>query len=60
MADNSIVYVATTGTATQVYTSLVAAPAKATPIYSYGFLFIASDKVTSATYKTGEVQYGSV
>ena len=60
MMDNSIVYVATTGTATQVYTSLVAAPAKATPIYSYGFLFIASDKVTSATYKTGEVQYGSV
>ena len=60
MADNSIVYVATTGTATQVYTSLVAAPAKATPIYSYGFLFIASDKVTSATYKTGGVQYGSV
>ena len=60
MMDNSIVYVATTGTATQVYTSLVAAPAKATPIYSYGFLFIASDKVTSATYRTGEVQYGSV
>jgi hypothetical protein len=60
MMDNSIVYVATTGTDTQVYTSLVAAPAKATPIYSYGFLFIASDKVTSATYRTGEVQYGSV
>jgi len=60
MADNSIVYVATTGTATQVYTSLVAAPSKATPIYAYGYLFIASDKVTTARYRTGEVQYGSV
>lgn len=60
MADNSIVYVATTGTATQVYTSLVAAPSKATSIYAYGYLFIASDKVTSAVYRTGEVQYGSV
>jgi hypothetical protein len=60
MMDNSIVYVATTGTATQVYTSLVAAPSKATPIYAYGYLFIASDKVTTARYRTGEVQYGSV
>ena len=60
MADNSIVYVATTGADTQVYTSLVAAPSKATPIYAYGYLFIASDKVTTARYRTGEVQYGSV
>lgn len=60
MPDNSIVYMAITGTNCQLYTSLLALPTKVTDLFVYGHLYTAGDKITSAVYRVGEVQYGSV
>jgi hypothetical protein len=59
--DNSVVYVVTLGTETIVYTSTahLAVPAMF-DVYVYCYLYASGDKVTSAEYKTGKVQYGSV
>jgi hypothetical protein len=60
-ADNSIVYVATTGKDTVVYTSGTPCPFPVSvPMFVYGQLYASGDRVTSASFETGEVQYGSV
>ena len=57
--DGSIVYVATTGTETLVYTSLLACP-KYLTFYVYGMLYASGDKVTSTQFADyGDVQYGA-
>ena len=57
--DGSIVYVATTGTETLVYTSLLACP-KYMTMYVYGLLYASGDKVTNAEFADyGDVQYGA-
>jgi len=57
---NEIVYMAITGTSSVVHTSTVPAPLKILPLYAYGFLYTAGDRLTSASITTGDVQYGSV
>jgi hypothetical protein len=57
--DGSIVYVATTGTETLVYTSLLACP-KYLTLYVYGLLYSSGDKVTATQFADyGDVQYGA-
>ena len=57
---NEIVYMAITGTSSIAHTSTVPAPLKIIPLYAYGFLYTAGDRLTSASITTGDVQYGSV
>jgi len=57
--DGSIAYVVTTGTETFVHTSSSPYPL-ATPLYIYGYLYASGDQVSSASFVTGEVNYGSV
>lgn len=57
---NEVVYVAITGTSSVAHTSTVPAPLKILPLYAYGFLYTAGDRLTSASITTGDVQYGSV
>jgi hypothetical protein len=60
-ADNSIVYVATTGQESVVYESTLMCPSPLfIDVYVYGYLYASGDKITSASFETGEVQYGSV
>lgn len=53
-----ITYVVTTGTEAIVYTSTK--PLTILNPYIYGFLYSAGDIITSSSYKTGTVEYGSV
>jgi len=59
-SSNTIVYVAITGASSVVHTSTVSTKSLLIPLYAYGYLYTAGDKITSAVFKTGEVQYGSV
>jgi len=60
-ADNSIVYVVTTEKETLVYTSnLENLFPPFIPLYVYGYLYSSGDKVLSAEFANGTVQYGSV
>lgn len=60
-SDNSVVFVVTTEKETMVYTSLnPCRQPTIIPMYIYGYLYSSGDKVTGASFKTGEVQYGSV
>jgi hypothetical protein len=60
-ANGNIVYVTTTGTETIVYTSLTPYPYPSfVDVYVYGYLYASGDQITSASFETGEVQYGSV
>ena len=56
--DNSIAYVVTAGGETLIHTSgrLSDRPGKF-PLYVYGYLYSSGDKITSAAFETGEVQY---
>lgn len=56
-ADNSIVYLVTTGAETLAHVSEV--PPTALPLYGYGYLYLAGDTLLAAGMTTGEVQYGS-
>jgi len=58
--DNVIAYMAKTDATSIVHTSTVPASSRLLPLYAYGYLYTAGDKVTSAVFKTGAVQYGSV
>jgi len=58
--DNVIVYMAKTDAVSVVHTSTVPAASRLFSLYAYGYLYTAGDKVTSAVFKTGAVQYGSV
>ena len=58
--DNVIVYMAKTDAVSVVHTSTVPAASRVLPIYAYGYLYTAGDRVTSAVFRTGAVQYGSV
>ena len=57
---NVIVYMAKTDAVSVVHTSTVPAASRLFSLYAYGYLYTAGDKVTSAVFKTGAVQYGSV
>jgi hypothetical protein len=60
-ADNSIVYVVTTGTETIVHTSNEPLPYHiGKNVYTYGMLYSSDDRVTSSAFESGVVQYGSV
>ena len=59
-SSNTIVYMAITGTSSVVHTSTVPAKSLLIPLYAYGYLYTAGDRISSAVFKTGEVQYGSV
>jgi len=58
--DNMIVYMAKTDADSVVHTSTVPTASRLLPLYAYGYLYTAGDKVTSAIFRTGEIQYGSV
>lgn len=59
--NNTIVYAATTGAETVVYSSVVQPSLPSfLDMYVYGFLYASGDRVTSASFETGEVQYGRV
>jgi len=59
-SDNVIVYMAKTDEVSVVHTSTVPTVSRLLQLYAYGYLYTAGDKVTSAVFKTGKVQYGSV
>lgn len=60
-SDNTIHYVVTTGTDTIVYRSLLACPFPLiVSLYVYGHLYSSGDKITAASFNSGEVHYGSV
>ena len=59
-SDNVIVYMAKTDEISVVHTSTVPTVSRLLQLYVYGYLYTAGDKVTSAVFKTGEIQYGSV
>ena len=59
--DGRIAYVSTLGTETMVHTSEIPSTyPRNVPVYVYGYLFSSGDKLTSAAFRAGEVQYGSV
>jgi hypothetical protein len=58
--DNTIVYFVKTGTSSVVHTSNVTPQSLLIPLYVYGYLYTAGDRVASAAFATGVVQYGSV
>jgi len=59
-SNNTIVYMAITGASSKVHTSTVPAKSLLIPLYAYGYLYTAGDRISSAVFRTGEVQYGSV
>lgn len=57
-SDNTIVYLAITGTESLIHKSTV--PAMQIPLYAHGMLYSSSDTMNSATITVGEVKFGSV